>query len=260
MVKISLITATLNSGKTLGHCLQSVKQQRIPIEHIIVDGGSTDDTLAIARQHNDQLACILPGPDKGIYDGMNRGITHASGDVIGILNSDDFYPSTTVLSQVAAAFSDPEVEAIYGDLQYVDCKNHGRIVRYWRAGEYRSPRQFYWGWMVPHPTIFLRKSLYERYGLFNLELGSAADYEFMLRLFVNHRISLHYIPKVLVHMRTGGASNANLGNRLKANGMDRKAWQVNGLCPYPWTVWLKPLRKIGQWVVRRNYQSEEDGG
>jgi glycosyltransferase len=123
------------------------------------------------------------------------------------------------------------------------------IVRYWCSGTFQ-PQKFYWGWMPPHPTFYLRRSVYEKYGLFNLELGSAADYEIMLRFLLKHRIRVAYIPEVMVHMRTGGTSNASVGNRLRANRMDRKAWEVNGLRPYPWTLPAKPLRKIPQWFVR----------
>ena len=111
--------------------------------------------------------------------------------------------------------------------------------------------KFYWGWMPPHPTFFVRRSVYERYGFFNLELGSAADYEIMLRFLLKHQVKVTYIPEVLVHMRTGGVSNMSLRNRLKANQMDRMAWKVNGLRPYPWTLWGKPVRKLKQWIVKK---------
>jgi glycosyltransferase len=171
---------------------------------------------------------------------------------------------------VAAAFDDPLVEACYGDLFYVkeqgsrhELQDSGgttqnskfktpnfRVVRNWKSGEY-SPERFYWGWMPPHPTFFVRRSLYERYGTFNLELGSAADYELMLRFLLKHEITTAYIPEVLVIMRTGGVSNVSLKNRLSANRMDRLAWQVNGLKPYPWTLFLKPIMKIPQFLLLR---------
>ncbi len=181
---------------------------------------------------------------------MNKGIGLASGEVVGILNADDYYPSDDVLARVSAAFSDPEVGACYGDLVYVDGADVGRVVRFWRSGEF-DPRKFYWGWMPPHPTFFVRRSVYEQHSLFNLELGSAADYEIMLRFLLRQEVRAAYIPEVLVHMRTGGASNASAANRLRANRMDRRAWEVNGLRCYPWTLWAKPVRKIGQWIVRK---------
>ena len=182
-----------------------------------------------------------------MYDALNKGVGLATGDVIGILNADDFYFSKDTLSKVLDAFSDEDVDAVYGDLVYVGRNNTEKVVRTWRSGEYR-PRKFYQGWMPPHPTFFLRRRMYEKYGLFNPELGTAADYELMLRMLLKHGIQATYIPEVLVKMRTGGMSNQSLKNRLKANLMDRKAWTVNDLSPYPWTLWMKPIRKIGQWV------------
>ncbi|RUM36210.1 MAG: glycosyltransferase [Desulfobulbus sp.] len=252
MVDISLITATLNSADTLADCLESVIKQNLCVEHIVVDGGSDDETLAIACQYSGHLSHVIPGPDKGIYDAMNKGITACSSEVVGILNSDDFYPSDDILSKISSLFENPEIQACYGDLVYVDRAENGveRICRYWRAGPYRGAKQFYYGWMMPHPTLFVRRSVYEQYGMFNLEMGTAADYELMIRLFVKNRINVEYLPRVIVHMRAGGVSNASLGNRFRANRMDRKAWKVNGLKPYFWTLSLKPVRKIGQWVFR----------
>ena len=258
---ISIITATYNAAETLCDCLECVKGQTSPdIEHILIDGGSTDNTMEIVEEYRDNLALVISEPDNGIYDAMNKGLELATGEVIGILNSDDFYPDHDTLARVAEAFTDPEVEACYGDLLYVT-ENAGaekggwsagdnfKTVRYWKSGNY-TPEKFYWGWMVPHPTFFVRRSVYERFGNFNLELGSAADYEIMVRFLVKHRIKTAYIPEVLVKMRTGGVSNATVKNRIQANIMDRKAWEVNDLKPYPWTILLKPIRKIPQWLFK----------
>jgi len=250
MLKFSIITATFNAADTLKDCLDSVAGQGIDVEHILVDGESEDRTLAIVEAHRGALATVISEPDLGIYDAMNKGIGLANGDVIGILNADDYYPSPHTLEKVAEVFADPSVAACYGNLRYVDNQDTSRVVRFWRAGTY-NPQKFYWGWMPPHPTFFVRRSVYEKYGLFKLELGSAADYEIMLRFLLKHGLKPAYIPEVLVHMRTGGISNASLGNRLRANQMDRRAWSVNGLRPYPWTLTAKPLRKLGQWVVRK---------
>jgi glycosyltransferase len=146
---------------------------------------------------------------------------------------------------VRAAFADPAVAACYGDLCYVDRTDPARVVRYWRAGAFR-PERFRQGWMPPHPTFFVRRRLYAELGVYREDLGTAADYELMLR-FLKHGVRLAYIAEVLVHMRRGGASNASWRARLAANRMDRQAWRVNGLRPYPWTTWVKPLRKVGQW-------------
>ncbi len=247
-IRISIITPTLNADKTLGHCLESVQQQHIQVEHIVVDGGSTDTTPALLQHHSKHLAKSISEKDQGLYDAMNKGIKLATGDVIGFLHSDDFYPSPDILTLVTQVFQDDDIEACYGDLLYVDDQHPQTIRRRWRAGPFKSTRQFYWGWMPPHPTFFVRKYIYERHGSFNLALGTAADYELMLRFMVKHQIPTQYIPRTMVHMRTGGISNVSLRNRLVANTMDRKAWQVNGLTPCWWTLWCKPLRKVGQWI------------
>jgi glycosyltransferase involved in cell wall biosynthesis len=247
--QFTIITATYNSATTLATCLDSVKRQSVDLEHILVDGGSTDDTLVVANCYRDHLAKIVSEPDQGIYDAMNKGIGLANGDVIGTLNADDLYPDDEILARVAAEFNDPAVQACYGGLVYINSQETNNVTRYWRAGPF-DRNKMYWGWMPPHPTFFVRADVYQRYGLFNLELGSAADYEIMLRFLLKHQIYVAYIPSVLVHMRTGGVSNATLSNRLSANRMDRKAWTVNELKPYPWTLAMKPLRKVGQWVFK----------
>jgi glycosyltransferase involved in cell wall biosynthesis len=247
MRTISIITATYNAVKTIRNCLDCVRDQSVEVEHILIDGMSEDYTLDIVKEYDSHLAKVVSEPDQGIYDAMNKGLKLAEGDIIGILNADDFYPTKDILAKVIKAFDDPEVGACYGDLLYVDGVDTNKIVRNWRSGSF-SPGKFYWGWMPPHPTFFVRRSVYEKHGLFNTELGSAADYEIMLRFLVKNKIKAAYIPEVLVKMRTGGISNASFRNRLVANRMDRKAWDVNDLTPYPWTLWMKPLRKVGQWV------------
>jgi glycosyltransferase len=277
MTTISIITATYNASSTVADCLRSVASQAYPAEHIVIDGASTDNTLEIVLASNSgqsTTAKILCEPDTGIYDAMNKGITMATGEVIGILNADDFYASTLVLEKVARLFEDPEVMSCYGDLEYVRDRS-GRevqysgfrgldstlnieqgtlncfsVIRYWVSGPF-NPDSFYWGWMPPHPTFFVRKSVYQNFGMFRLDIGSAADYELMLRLLLKERITCDYIPEVLVRMRAGGASNVSLMARLRANRMDRRAWVVNGMKPYPWTIPMKPLRKVLQYVFRK---------
>jgi glycosyltransferase len=185
---------------------------------------------------------------------MNKGIALASGDIIGILNADDYYADRNVITHIASAFEDESVDACYGDLEYVDTLLTGKVFRYWRSGDYR-PERFYHGWMPPHPTFFARRSLYEKYGGFNLALGSSADYELMLRFLLKFEAKAVYIPEVLVKMRAGGVSNASLGNRLRANKMDRLAWRINGLHPRPWTMYMKPLSKLNQFFRRRALQT-----
>ncbi|MGD9731530.1 MAG: glycosyltransferase family 2 protein [Desulfamplus sp.] len=243
----SIITATFNSASTIRDCLDSVKNQQANVEHIIIDGGSNDNVLDIVDSYP-HVAKVVSEPDHGIYDAMNKGISFASGEIIGILNSDDYYADSEVLAKVVEVFSNKEVDSCYGDLVYVDSVKTSKIIRKWKSGVYKE-RSFYWGWMPPHPTFFVRRSVYQKYGLFNLDLGSAADYELMLRFLLKNKITTSYIPSILVKMRAGGVSNASLTNRLNANNMDRKAWEVNGLNPYPWTTYVKPLRKIGQFFV-----------
>lgn len=245
-MKISIITAVRNGAATIGDCIESIRQQTIPVEHIIIDGCSTDETLNIVKSNNLRY---ISEPDKGIYDAMNKGIQLASGEIVGILNADDFYSHGKVFEKVVSIFENPDTDSCYGDLVYIDHQDTERIIRYWRSGSY-NPDQFYQGWMPPHPTFFVRRKIYEKYGLFDLSLGSAADYELMLRFLLKHGISSVYIPEVLIRMRTGGISNISLKNRLRANHMDRIAWTINGLKPYWWTMWMKPLRKIGQYFIR----------
>src|SRR5574343_654094 len=186
-MKISIVTATYNSAATVNDTLKSIAAQTYPdIEHIIVDGLSKDDTLESVRQYP-HVAKMITEKDKGIYDAMNKGVRMASGDIVGILNSDDLYASNEVLEKVMKAFEDPTVDAVYGDLQYVAADNINKVVRTWIAGNYSS-RSFYFGWMPPHPAFFVRREVYEKYGHFQLELRTAADYEIMLRFLLKHKI------------------------------------------------------------------------
>jgi glycosyltransferase len=250
MTPLSIVTVTYNAAETLRTCLDSVAGQHLDVEHLIVDGASTDGTLAILEQAQAAGRIrYISEPDNGIYDAMNKGLRLATGDVIGILNADDFYASPEVLTEVLEVFADKSLDSCYGDLVYVDRDEISKVKRYWRAGAFRR-EAFRHGWMPPHPTFFVRRRVYEQHGLFWLDLGSAADYELMLRLLFRHRISTQYIPRLLIKMRVGGESNVSLKNRLRANRMDRRAWEVNGLQPRFWTLWAKPLRKVGQFLAR----------
>jgi len=251
-MKISIITATWNSAATIENAILSVASQGYPdLEHIIVDGNSSDATLPTIFRHADKVDKLISEPDHGIYDAMNKGISVATGDVIGILNSDDFYAHPHVLEKVADVFSDETIQTCYGDLIYVDPADVTRITRYWRSGSHR-PRSFYQGWMPPHPTFFVRRSVYETYGNFNLSLGTAADYELTLRLLLKYGVSTTYIPEVLVHMRAGGASNASLKSRLATIRMANLSWQVNSLKPLPWTLTFRLLSKLIQYTRTPN--------
>lgn len=246
---ITLITPVWNNAATIDHCLRSIAAQTVPCQHILVDGASTDGTLEVIQQHQKPNTLVISEPDQGMYDAINKGLKHATGEIVGVLNADDYYPTTDVLQLVSEAFADPAVEAGYGDLLYVDRENTDKVIRTWKSGEYNRDR-FYSGWMPPHPTFFIRRSLYEQHGGYRLDLGSAADYELMLRMLLIHGAKAKYIPQVLVHMRNEGMSNASLKNRIKANRFDRKAWRVNDLKPRPWTLVAKPLGKLGQWFAK----------
>jgi glycosyltransferase involved in cell wall biosynthesis len=249
-MKVSIITVVYNAINTLGSTINSVlTQQYGDIEYILVDGNSKDGSRELiqstAEKHSFRW---VSEPDKGIYDAMNKGIRMATGDIVGILNADDFYAHEHVISQVVDTFRRTKADGVYGDLAYVDAENVQRVVRYWKSGQYRHGA-FRNGWMPPHPTFFVRREMYEKFNTFDLRLKSAADYELMLRFIHKHRISVAYLPNVMVMMRTGGASNANLRNRFRANQEDRLAWKMNGLAPHPLTLLLKPLRKVGQYFL-----------
>lgn len=245
-MKISIITATYNSASTVRDTLESISTQSYSdIEHIIIDGLSNDNTLEVVSQFT-HVHKIVSEKDKGIYDAMNKGIGLANGDVVGILNSDDLYIHSKVIEKVMERFADPTVDAVYGDLQYVRPTDLNKIVRNWKAGNY-SKRSFYYGWMPPHPTFFVRKSVYDKLGLFRIDLKTAADYEIIIRFLLKNKIKTSYIPEVLVKMRTGGASNASFKQRVRANKEDYWAWRVNGIRPNPLTLILKPLRKVKQY-------------
>jgi len=249
-LKITIITVTYNSADTVEQTIQSVLSQNYAnIEYIIVDGVSTDETLNIVNRYAHKIAKIVSEKDRGLYDALNKGINMATGDVIGLIHSDDFYTNESVISKYAETFKNTNADAVYSDLYYVDKNNTDKIIRTWKSGEY-SENAFLFGWMPPHPTFFVKKNIYQQYGAFNPEFKSAADYELMLRFIFKHRIKLAYLPVFTVKMRVGGKSNISLKNRLFANAEDRKAWQVNGLKPYFFTLYLKPLRKIFQFIKK----------
>lgn len=245
---ISIITATFNSAAFIRGAIQSVNQQSYTwVEHLIMDGASTDQTLAIIKKEQTPKQQVFSAKDKGIYDALNKGIAQARGEVIGILHSDDLFASEEVLQKVVTQFeADATLMAVYGDLQYVDRKNIQKVIRHWVSGRF-SPTSFHWGWMPPHPTLFIRKSCFEKLGAYDLQFKSAADYELILRFLYHHQIKTVYIPEVLVKMRVGGLSNQSWKNRWRANQEDRVAMKMNAI-PFPWlTAICKPLRKINQY-------------
>ncbi|MFN4811513.1 MAG: glycosyltransferase family 2 protein [Bacteroidota bacterium] len=246
-MKVSIITVTYNSESTVEDTIKSVVNQDYQdIEYIIIDGLSTDSTLAIVNRYKNKIAKIISEKDNGIYDAISKGISMASGDVVVALNSDDMYASNNIISKVVALFKQTHTDVVYGDLNYVDRHDTSKIIRKWRSGEYKKGL-FLKGWMPPHPTFFARKTCYEKYGSFNLSLRSSADYELMLRFIHKHEVMVAYLPMLIVNMRAGGQSNVSFKNRYKANQEDKKAWEINGLKPGLLTLIRKPLSKIKQY-------------
>jgi glycosyltransferase, family 2 len=247
-MKVSIVTPTYNSAKTIVDTILSVnKQDYTNIEHIIIDGGSKDNTLELIRNTPNRVKKIISEPDKGIYDAMNKGVALATGDIVGILNSDDFYNSNDVIAKVVKTFQEGEYEGVYGDLEYVDARNTNRVVRYWESKAYKEGL-FKKGWHPAHPTFFVKKEVYDKYGNFNLKYKIGADYEIMLRFIEKNRIKVAYIPETLVKMRVGGASNQSIKNIIKANIECYNAWKDNGLSILPFVFILKPLSKTLQYL------------
>lgn len=247
-MKVSIITATYNSAATIKDTVLSVNNQTYRnIEHIVVDGVSEDNTLNLLN-HFGHSGPVISEPDSGIYDAMNKGVKIAGGDIIGILNSDDFYPNTTVIEEVVKVFEEGNCDAVYGDLVFVHPLETKKVLRKWIAGKFRK-NSFYNGWMPPHPTFFVRREVYEKYGNFDLEFKSSSDYELLLRFLFLKQIRVKYLPGVLVHMRFGGQSNRSIKNRVAAHIEDYRAWKTNGISPKWYTLAMKPLRKVRQYII-----------
>lgn len=252
-MKVSIITVVYNNVITLGETIESVLQQDyIDIEYIIVDGNSTDGTVELIKSYNNRIHKFVSEKDNGLYDAINKGIKMASGDVIGLLHSDDLFFCTSAVSQIVEAFQQNVVDSVYADLHYVDKIDTWKVVRNWRSGNYQRER-FLRGWMPPHPTFYVKRSIYEAYGLYDTEFKSAADYELMLRYLYKYSISTYYIKNILVKMRVGGESNRSLSNWIRANQEDYIAWKKNNLSPNFYTRYLKPLRKITQFMPLVKY-------
>jgi len=250
-MKITIITAVFNRAETIEDCMKSVHGQSYgDIEHIIIDGGSTDGTLDIIEKYRTKLSKVISEKDDGIYHALNKGIGLSNGDIIGFLHSDDMYSNCDVLKKVADAFGRARIDSCYGDLLYVDKNDIKKVVRYWKSSEYTYGK-FRYGWMPPHPTFFVRRKVYESYGGFNTDLKIAADYELMLRFIEKHRVSTLYIPEVLITMRMGGESNKSLRNMLRKSFEDYKAWKINGLRGGIDTIFLKNFSKIPQFIRKK---------
>lgn len=228
-MKISIITATFNSENSLKATLNSLfNQDYNNIESIIIDGNSTDSTLGIVERFHNKSKNIklISEPDDGIYDALNKGLALATGDLIGFVHSDDLLASSEVISELVSEIQNENLDGVYGDLQYVDKENTNKIIRFWKSCEFK-PNLLREGWMPPHPTLFLKKEVYEKYGLFDLSFNISADYDFMLRVLNDSELKFGYLPKVITKMRVGGTSNRSLENIIKKTREDYRAIKIN---------------------------------
>lgn len=247
--RISVITATWNCAATLGDAMDSVAGQSYQDrEHLIIDGASTDGTVEIINNRRGALSVCVSEPDMGIYDALNKGIRLATGDVVGFLHADDIYADNRVLERIADAFKDPAVCAVYGDLQYVRKEDTNSLIRHWQSAPF-SRSKLGWGWMPPHPTLYVRREWYARIGGFDTDYRIAADYDSILKLFSQPDFQVAYIPAVLVKMRLGGVSNRSLKNILNKTREDYRALtnaKVGGVGAVVW----KNLSKVSQFLTR----------
>ncbi|RYE30643.1 MAG: glycosyltransferase [Sphingobacteriaceae bacterium] len=245
-MKISVITVCFNAVSTIESSILSVISQDYEnVEYIVIDGGSADGTIAIIQRYAAQVSCFISEPDKGIYDAINKGIAHASGDIIGLLHANDCFASTRILSTVAQNFQQNKVDAVYGNLVFYN--ETGRIIRRWNS-QTCSRLLLELGWMPPHPTLYLKKEIYKRYGNYRLDFGTAADYELILRVFYRYRIKTRFVDHVFIKMLTGGISNKNLLNHVTGNSNDFKAMKKHQLHAPFIAIILKPLQKVFQYL------------
>lgn len=243
----SIITATYNSSSTVRQALQSLYNQSFQdYEHIIIDGYSTDSTLNIIEQCKSKQTKMISEPDNGMYDALNKGIKLANGEVVGFLHADDIYGSSDALQIIHDTFQKHNSDAVYGDLEYVRKENPSKVLRHWKSNEY-NPSMLKNGWMPPHPTFYVKKSMYNQYGVFDISLEISSDYEIMMRFLGKFQISASYVPVVLVRMKTGGASNRNLSNIIKKSYEDYKVMKrhnIGGLN----TLIMKNITKFKQFI------------
>ncbi|REE27438.1 glycosyltransferase [Winogradskyella pacifica] len=246
-MKVSIITAVYNSEKTIDTCMNSVLNQTYPnIEYIIVDGGSNAETLSKLNAAAEKFPHIKLSSesDNGIYDALNKGIAKATGEIIGFVHSDDFLAEATIIASIVEAFETKEVDGVYGDLHYVALENTDKIIRNWVSQPF-SYKLLKDGWMPAHPTLYLKKSLYDDYGMFDVNFKIAADYDFILRIFKQTNLNFFYLPKTIVKMRVGGASNRSLKNIFQKSKEDYRAIKANQTGNW-WTILLKNVSKIKQ--------------
>jgi glycosyltransferase len=251
-IKVSVITVSYNSSKTIFNTIDSVNNQTYNnIEHIFIDGLSSDDTVEKIKQTSKRNNLIISEKDKGLYDAINKGISNAGGDVIGILHSDDFFNSHDIILDLVTKIQKENLDAIYGDLQYVNKTNTNKTVRYWKSCEF-TPRLIKKGWMPAHPTLFLKKEVFKTHCLYDLKFTVSSDYDFMLRVLKDDTIKFGYLPRVITNMRIGGASNKNLQNIVIKMIEDYRAIRKNKIGSV-FTLILKNTSKIKQFFRLKTF-------
>lgn len=251
-MKVSIITATYNSSRSIQRAIDSVTMQDyVDIEHIIIDGGSTDNTLDIIKKNKNRISVLISEKDNGIYDALNKGIKIATGDIIGFLNSDDMFTNKYVVSRIVNCFNVKKTDVVYGNIVYQSKdEDNKKTIRYWRSNVY-NPGCLKFGWMPPHPTVYCKREVYETWGLYNDKFRISSDYEFILRIFKQPTISKAFLPTILVKMELGGVSNRSLKNIILKMIEDYKAIKINNIGGIS-TVIMKNLRKIGQFNTLKN--------
>lgn len=246
-MKISIITATYNSERTISDTLSSLeKQTYLDVEYIIVDGASKDNTLTVISQNSTRVTKIISESDQGIYDALNKGIDLATGDIIGFLHSDDLLAYPGALSDIVETFEKQQCDAVYGDLQYVAKNDLNKVIRCWKSGFFNHEKMKY-GWMPPHPTFYMKRDLYIRFGGFDLSYKILADYDSLTRYIINYKIKIAYLPKVIIKMRVGGVSNRSLGSMLLKSKEDIQIMKLRGLF-WPMSFLCKNLSKLPQFL------------
>ena len=249
-MKVSVITVCFNSAPTIVDALRSVERQsHADVEHIVIDGASADGTPDLVRAHGHRVTCLVSEPDQGIYDAMNKGLALATGEIVGFLNSDDVLASPDCVSRLVAAFQDDTVDAVYGDLVFVDRIDTDRALRYWRPGPH-ALGACAGGWMAPHPTFYVRRRILQDSGGFDLNYRLCADFELMLRLFEVQRIRSRYLASTLVRMRLGGATTGSLRNVIRGNLEASRACRRHGFGGGPLFIARKISRRIPQFFSR----------
>lgn len=243
--KISIITVVWNNKDTIKYAIKSVLNQSYEnIEYIIIDGASTDGTVEIVQSYGDKISRFISEPDKGLYDAMNKGINLATGDIVGMLNSDDFYINEFVIEKIVKEFQSKNVDSVFADLVFVKPENIDKTVRYYDSSHF-SPKKFAYGWMPAHPTFFVKRKCYEKYGVFKTDYKISADYELLTRFLAKNKISYSYIKKPIVKMRMGGASTSGIKSNYILNKEIIRACKENGI----YTNWLMVLSKYPKKIL-----------